>query len=82
MLVGNKDVVDVDSLAHERAGFGVGLGGCQQVGADAGAKVIRLADVDDLAFGVFVEIHAGLGGEDADFLVEIHGETRAQDASF
>ena len=72
VLVGDEDVVDVDGLAHERAGFGVGLRGFKQVGADAGAQVLGLADVDDLALGVLVEVHAGLGGEGADFLVEIH----------
>ena len=62
----------IDGLAHERAGLGVGLRGFKQVGADARAQVVGLADVDDLALGVLVEIHAGLGGQGADFLVEIH----------
>ena len=69
VLVGDEDVVDVDGLAHEGAGFGVGLGGFKKVGADAGAEVLGLADVDDLALGVLIEVDAGLGGEEADFLV-------------
>ena len=77
VLVGDEDVVDVDGLAHEGAGFGVCLGGLKQVGADAGAEVLGLPDVDDLAFGVLVEVHAWLGGEKADFLDEIHVELRA-----
>jgi hypothetical protein len=73
VLVGDEDVLDVDGLAHERAGFGVGLRGFKQIGAHARAQVVGLAHVDDLALGVLVEIHAGLRGQGADFLVEIHG---------
>ncbi len=72
VLVGDEDVFEIDGLAHQRAGFGVGLRGLEQIGAHARAQVVGLAHVDDLALGVFVEIHAGLGGQGADFLVEIH----------
>jgi hypothetical protein len=72
VLVGDEDVVDVDGLAHEGAGFCVGLGSFKEVGANAGAKVVGLADVDDLAVGVFVEVDAGLGGEETNFLDEVH----------
>ena len=54
VLVVDEDVVDVDGIAHEGAGFGVGLGGFKEVGADPGAEVFGLADVDDLAVGVFI----------------------------
>ena len=67
VLVGDEDVVEVDGLAHERAGFGVGLRGLEQVGADARAQVLGLADVDDLALGVLVEVDAGLGGQSDGF---------------
>ena len=67
VLVGDEDVVDVDGLAHQRAGLGVGLRGFKQVGADARAEVLGLADVDDLALGVLVEVHAGLGGQECGF---------------
>jgi hypothetical protein len=46
-----------------------------KVGRDARAQVLGLADVDDFAFGVLVEIHAGRGGEGTDFLREVHGAT-------
>ena len=72
-LVGDGDVFDVDGLAHERAGLGVRLVGFEEVGADAGAEVLGLADVDDLALGVLVEVAAGAGGQGADFCEEIHG---------
>ena len=62
-LVVDGDVFDVDSLAHEGAGLGVGLGGFEEVGAYAGAEVFGLADVDDLAFGILVEVATGLGWE-------------------
>jgi hypothetical protein len=44
-----------------------------EVRPDARAEVLGLADIDDLSLGVFVEVNAGLGGEGADFLVEVHG---------
>ncbi len=37
-----------------------------------GAQILGLADIDDLAFRVFVKVHARLSGEGADFLVEVH----------
>ena len=58
-FVVDEDVVEVDGLAHERAGLGVGLRGLEQIGADARAQVLRLADVDDLALGVLVEVDPG-----------------------
>ena len=77
MLIGDEDGVEVDGLAHERAGFGVGLVGFQQVGADARAEVIGLADVDDLSLSVLEKVDAGLGGKLADFLVKVHERRRA-----
>ena len=68
MFVGDQNVVDVDGLAHERAGLGVRLGGLQKVRTDARAEVFGLADIDDLALGVFIEVHAGLGWKRTNFL--------------
>ena len=62
VLVVDQDVVDVDRIAHQGAGFGVGLGGFQQVGADAGAQIPGFADVNHLAVGILIEVHAGPGG--------------------
>ena len=73
VLVGDEDVVEIDGLAHQRAGFGIGLRRFKQIGADARAQIVGLADIDYLALGVLVEIHAGLGWQGADFLVEVHG---------
>jgi hypothetical protein len=42
------------------------LVGFEEVGAHAGAQVLGLADVDDLALGVLVEVAAGEGGDGAD----------------
>ncbi len=79
VLVGDGDVLDIDGLAHEGAGLGVGLGRLQKV-ADRTrrAQVFRLADVDDLALGVLVEVAAGLGGDGSNFLVEIHARRIAR----
>ena len=72
VLVGHQNVVEIDGLAHQRAGFGVGLRSLQQIRAHPRAQVFGLAHINHFALGVFVEIHAGLGGQIADFLVEIH----------
>ena len=71
-VVGDDDVVDVSGLADERAGFCVFPAALVEVGGDARAQVLRLADIDDLAFGVFVEVDAGRGRQGADFLGKIH----------
>ena len=69
----DRDVVDVDRLAHQRAGLAiVDLVSLEEIRAHARAQVLGLADVDDLAFGILVEIAAGRGGERADFFEEIH----------
>ena len=71
-VVGDDDVIDVDGFAHQRAGLRVLPAAFVEIAGDAAAQVLRLAHVDDFAFGVFVEIHAGLGGDGADFGQEIH----------
>ena len=72
-VIGDDDVVNVYGFADQRAGFGVFPAAFVEVRRDARAQVLRLAHVDDFALGVLVEIHAGGGGEAADFLGEIHG---------
>jgi hypothetical protein len=71
-VVGDDDVVDIDRLAYERAGFRVLPAAFVEVAGDAAAQVLCLAHVDDFAFGVLIEINAGLGGDGADFGEEIH----------
>ncbi len=71
-FVVDQDVIDIYRLAHQRAGLRVGLRGRQQIRADTRAQVLRLADVDDLALGVLVQVHAGLRGQGADFLLQVH----------
>jgi hypothetical protein len=48
------------------------LRGFEEIRAHTGAEVLRLADVNDLALCVLVEITSGAGGEGADFFVKIH----------
>jgi hypothetical protein len=45
-----------------------------KVGRHTIPQVFGLADVDDLSFGVFVEVHAGGHRQGADFLVKVHGK--------
>ena len=73
VLVGDGDVLEIHGLAHQRAGLGIGLRGRKEVAAHTRAQVLGLADIDDLALGVLVEITAGAGGQGSDFLQEIHG---------
>ena len=75
-VVGDDDVVNVDGFAHQCAGLRVLPAAFVEVAGDAAAQVLRLAHIDDFAFGVFVEIHAGLGGDGADFSEEIHFRSR------
>ena len=77
VLVGDRDVVDVDRLAHQRARLRVGLVRLQKVGTHPRPQVLRLADVDHLALGVLVEIAAGRSREGADFCVEVQGLGRS-----
>ena len=74
MFVGDSDVLDIDSLAHESAGLGIGLGSLQKIGANARSQIFRLTDVNNLAFSVFVEVTAGGGRKSSNFLVQIHGQ--------
>ena len=71
-VVGDDDVVDVDRLAHQRSGLGVFPAAFVEIAGHAAAQVLRLAHIDDLALGVLVEIHAGLGGNGADFGLQVH----------
>ena len=58
-IIGDNDIVDVDGLADERAGFRVLPAALVEIGGDARAQVVGLAYVNHLAFGVLVEVHAG-----------------------
>ena len=60
-FVGDGDVLDIDCLAKQAAGLGIFGGAVEEVGAHPGAQVLGLADVNDLALGVLVEIYAGIG---------------------
>ena len=71
-LVGNRDVFEIDRLAHKRAGLLVHLVGGQEVGAHARSQVLRLTDVNDLALGVLVQVAACGGGQRTNFCEQIH----------
>ena len=67
-LVVDDDVLDIDRLAHERAGLRIlKLVGFEKVAAHARAQVFRLADIDHHALGVLVQIAARLGGNGGGF---------------
>ena len=60
-FVVDLDEVDVARFVDQRAGFDVGQTVIEEIAADAGAKVLGLADVDHRPVGVFVQIHSGRG---------------------
>ena len=65
-LVVDVDEVDLARLVDQRAGLDVAEPVLVEVTAHAGAQILGLADVDDRAAGVLVQVHAGehrqLGG--------------------
>jgi hypothetical protein len=68
LFVVDDDVVEVAGLGDEGAGFGVGEGVLGEVVADAGAEDFGLADVEDLAVGVLVEVDPGEERQLRDFV--------------
>ena len=71
-IIGDDNVVDVDGLANERPGLCIQPPAFMKIRGNPGAQILCLADVDDFAFGVLVQVHAGGGGQGADFLRQIH----------
>ena len=58
-------------FADQRAGFDVGQAVVVEVAADAAAQILGLADVDDRAVGVLVEVHAGQGRQLGGFVAKV-----------
>ena len=73
VFVFHQDVIHVHRFAHQRAGFGVGLGSVQQVRPHPGAKVLGFAHVDYFALCIAIQIHPGPSGQGAHLFVQIHG---------
>ena len=65
-----NDIFKVGDVGDEAADFGRVVGGLLEVGADAVAQVDGLADVDDRAVFVLVEITAGFGGQGREFFFD------------
>ncbi len=72
LIVGDDQVVDIHRFAHQRPGLRVLPAALMEIRTDPRAQVLRLADVDDLALGVLIEIHSGRGRQAADFLGKVH----------
>ena len=71
-FVVNDDVLDVCRLAHQRACLGLDLDPLHEIRAHPRPQTLRLANVDDLALGVLVQIHSGREGEGAYLFTEFH----------
>ena len=63
-------MVKVGNVGDEAADFGGVVGGFLEVGTDAIAEVNGLADVDDRAVFVLVEVTAGFGGQGREFFFD------------
>ena len=71
-VVGDDDVVDVHRFAHQCSRLGVGPTAFVKIRTDPRAQVLRLADVDDFPFGVFVEINPWRSRQATNFLGQVH----------
>ena len=71
-FVVNDDVLDVGRLAHQRAGLGLDLDPLHEIRAHPRPQTLRLANVDDLALGVLVQIHSGPERQGSNFFAQIH----------
>ena len=63
--------IDGPRFADQRSGFDVGQAVVIEVAADPAAEIFCLADVDDGAVGVFVEIHSGQQRQFGDAIPEL-----------
>ena len=66
-FVVNDDVLDVGRLEDQRAGLGLDLDALHEIRAHPRPQTLRLADVDDLALGVLVQIDPGPQRQGSDF---------------
>ena len=71
-LVAHHDVFNIDGFTQQASGLGVLAGALHKIRAHPRPQVLRLANVDDLAFGVLVEIHARIDRNRFDLLIQIH----------
>src|SRR5207253_11354514 len=71
-FVVNDDVLDVSRLADQRAGLGLDLDPLHEIRTHPRPQALRLANVDDLALGVLVEIHSGPERQGSNFFAQIH----------
>ena len=62
-FVRDCDVLNVAGFRKQAPGFGVGEFLFEKIAAYAVAKALGFSDVDHPARGVFIEIHAGRGGQ-------------------
>ena len=72
-FVVDQDVIDVARFRDQRSGLYVGQLVLGKVAADAIAQALGLADVDDAARGVLVQIYAGNQRKLACLVAEFYG---------
>src|SRR5205807_4652553 len=66
---------DVDCLANECSGLGILPAPLVEVAGHPAPQVLGFADIDHLALGVLVEVHAGFSGNGANFREQVHWNT-------
>ena len=71
-VVGDDDVVHVHRFAQQRPRLRIANPAFMKIGTHPVPQAFGLADVNHVSLGVLVEVHAGRGGNRADFLLKIH----------
>jgi hypothetical protein len=66
--------IDVSDLVHQAARLGSVAGLGVEIGPDAVPQVDGLADVDDLAVGVFHQVAARLAGQGTQDALQVIGD--------
>ena len=72
LVVINLNKIDVARFGNQTTGLGFRQPVFVEIASDAAAQILRLADVQNLPFAIFVEVNARLGGKLRYFLAEFH----------
>src|SRR5229473_497429 len=71
-VVGDDDIVNIHRFAYQGSSFRVLDAAFVKIGSNPAAEVLGFADINNLALGVLVQIHAGRGRQTTDFGGQVH----------
>ena len=72
-VVGDDDIVNIHRFAYQGSSLRVLNAAFVKIGANPAAEVLGLADINNLALCVLVEIHPGRSRQATDFGGQVHG---------